>query len=39
MLETFGVSLYATVGIEPVAPPELSDAIDLDEVLDRYLRP
>jgi hypothetical protein len=32
------VSLYATAGIEPVAPPALSDAIDLDEVLDRYLR-
>src|SRR5207302_8732077 len=38
LLETLDVSLYATAGIEPVAPPAQSDAIDLDEVLDRYLR-
>lgn len=37
LLETLDVSLEAGAGEEAATPPEGSDAIDLDEVLDRYL--
>jgi y4mF family transcriptional regulator len=38
LLETLDIALEAGAGKEPLTPPAERDAVDLDEVLDRYLR-